>query len=707
MSGDESGTPGPRHDVAPAGEAYVAARDMYVAGGDIHVHQSPQAPVAPPARIWGGVPARNAAFTGREALLSQIHDALGSGDRVAVQALHGMGGVGKTQVAIEYAHRYSADYQIVWWLNAENAALLGEQFAALGTALDCAPAGMPLPLMRQAVHNELRQRGSWVLVFDNAADPEDVTDWLPGGTGHVLITSRMRTWRQLAVPVDVNVLSRAESVTLLEDWVDGLQETEARLIAEAVGDLPLALAQAAGFMAESGMPVAEYLSLLHERTPEVLDEGRPPSYPLTLAAVTTVAYDLLRDQDPAAADLAAICAFLAPNPIPTDWFTGAASQLPTLLGEPAADRLAWRQLLVRLASSALARVDPDGLVMHRLTQGILRGHLSPAEAAASRVLAETVVAASGPGDRDLPSNWTAWARVLPHLLALDPAASDSSQLRGLGAAAVWYLARRGDAPAACDLAGHLYECWRDRFGPDDGHTLSAAGGVAEALRGMGRYAQARDLDEDLLSRRRRLYGDDESNTLWSANNLAVDLRRAGEYGAARKLDEDTLARRRRVLGEDHPDTLSSASNLAIDLYELGEYEAARELDTDTLARRRRVLGEDHPDTLTSAGNLAADLDNLGEFEIARELHEDTLARRRRVLGEDHPDTLTSANNLAADLYELGEYGAARELDADTLARRRRVLGEDHPDTRRTARNLLGDLQALGEAQPGDMDDEEF
>jgi hypothetical protein len=468
--------------------------------------------------------------------------------------------------------------------------------------------------MRQAVHNELRQRGSWLLVFDNAMDPEDITDWLPGGIGHVLITSRTQAWRQVAVPVDVSVLSRAESVTLLGDWVDGLQETEARLIAKAVGDLPLALAQAAGFMADTGMPVAEYLSLLGERTPEILDQGRPPSYPLSLAAVTEIAYDLLRDQDPAAADLAAICAFLAPEPIPPDWFTASTSELPARLGESAADRLTWRQLLARLARSSLARVDPDGLVMHRLTQAVLRGHLAPEDAATFRGLAETVVVASDPGDRSLPSNWTAWARVLPHVLALDPAASDSTQLRDLGAGAAWYLARRGDAPAACDLAGHLYECWRNRLGPDSEYTLWAASGMAEALRGMGRYAQARDLDEASLSRRRQLRGDDDLNTLRCANNLAVDLQGLGEYGAARVLYEDTLARQRRVLGQDHPDTLRSASNLAGDLYRLGEYGAARELDEDTLARRRRVLGEDHPDTQRSARNLAGDLRAIGEAE---------------------------------------------------------------------------------------------
>jgi hypothetical protein len=127
MSGDESGSPEPRQNVAPAGDAYVAARDTFVASGDIHVHQTtPTAQAAPAARVWGGVPARNAAFTGREGLLRQIHNALASGGRVAVQALRGMGGVGKTQIAIEFAHRHAAEYEVVWWLSAENAALLGE-----------------------------------------------------------------------------------------------------------------------------------------------------------------------------------------------------------------------------------------------------------------------------------------------------------------------------------------------------------------------------------------------------------------------------------------------------------------------------------------------------------------------------------------------------------------------------------------------------
>jgi hypothetical protein len=680
---------------------YEANRDAYGAGRDqvvVNVSTGAEPPRERSGRrVWGNVPARNAAFTGREELLGAVRGALLSDDRTVVQALRGMGGVGKTQLAIEYAHRFAGEYDVVWWINAEQSSLIGEQFALLAARLGCGEQGLPLPLLRQSVLNELRDRQSWLLVFDNPESPEDIADWLPGGAGHVLITSRSNGWAEIALPVEIGPLARAESVTILRGRVRTLTDSEADRVAAAVGDLPLAVAQAAGYLAETAMPADEYVSLLAERAAEMLDEGRPSSYRLSLAAVVRLAVDHLRSQDPAAAELAGGCAFLAAEPIPGPWFPAAAAGLPASLGAPCADPVAWRRVLARLGRSALARVDGEGLVMHRLTQAIIRGLLSPEEATAARDLASAVVAANDPGDPDRPETWPGWARVLPHLLALDPAASPSTDLRDLACDAAWYLRARGDARAAHDLARQLSQRWRDRLGADDVHVLWAVNTLADALRELGRFAEARELDEDSLSRERRLRGEDHQNTLVSASNLAVDLRELGDLIAARELDEETLVRRRRVLGEDHPDTLMSASNLAVDLSQLGESAVAREFDEETLARRQRVLGEDHPDTLASLNNLAMDLSELGDFEAARRLDEETLARRRRVLGDDHPDTLMSASNLAVDLRDLGDFEAARALDEETLARRRRVLGDDHPDTRQSVRNLAEDGEALGEA----------
>ena len=648
-------------------------------------------------RVWN-IPARNPGFTGRDDLLAEVRERLLAGDRAVVQALHGMGGVGKTQLAAEYAHRFAEAYDLAWWIDAEQGPLIGDQIAALGLSLGCVQAGAGTEAMRVAVLAELRQRGRWLLVFDNAEDPADVAPWLPGSGGHVLITSRERGWAEVAALVEVDVLARAESAAILLARVPGLTGADADRLAAELGDLPLAIAQAAGFMAGTGQAADEFLGLLRTRAGQLLAQGVPGYYPRSLAAATGLIADRLADQDPAAAELAILCAFLAPEPIPEDLFTGAVRVLPGVLAARAGDPLAWRQTLAQVTRQSLARIDHRGLQMHRLTQAIFRDRLTPARAAATRRCTEAMLAASDPGDPPNPVTWPQWARLMPHVLAADLATTDSPALRELARHACWYLIERGDTRTAHDLVSGLRQQWRDRLGEDHEHTLTAAHYLAWTLLEMGRYAESRDLNQDTLDRRRRVLGQDHPDTLNSAHNLAIGLRKLGEVQAARDLDQDTLDRHRRILGQDHPSTLRSATILAHDLRELGEVDAARDLDQDTLDRRRRVLGQDHPDTLNSAGNLAIGLRELGEVQAARDLDQDTLDRRRRVLGQEHPDTLNSAHNLAIDLRELGEVQAARDLDQDTLDRRHRVLGQDHPETLNSAGNLAIDLRELGEAQ---------
>ncbi len=601
-----------------------------------------------------------------------------------------MGGVGKTQLAAEYAHRFAGSYDLAWWINAEQCGLIGDQVASLGQGLGCVPAGAGNEAVRAGVLAALRQHGRWLLIFDNAAAPADVMPWLPGGGGHVLITSRERGWAEVATPVEVNVLTRAESIEMLRFRTPGLTASGAGRLAAALGDLPLAIAQAAGFMAGTGTPASEYLGLLQTRAGQLLDRAVPGPYPRSLAAATVVTATRLAAHDPAAAELARLCAFLAPEPIPEDIFTRAAGLLPGELAAQAADPLAWRQTLAHLAGQSLARVDHRGVQMHRLTQAILRDQLTPARAAATRRCTEAILAASDPGDPPDPGTWARWAELMPHVLAADLPATDNPALRELVRRVCWYLIERGDARTPRDLISDLHQQWRHRLGEDHEHTLMAAHYLAWALLELGQYSESRDLNQDTLGRRRRVLGDDHPDTLNSAHNLALGLSLLGDVRAARDLNTDTLERQRRTRGEDDPSALRSASNLADDLRTLGEVQAARALDLDTLERRRRTLGQDHPDTLRSAYNLAADLRELGEVQAARALDQDTLQRRRGVLGQDHPDTLSSAHNLAADLRELGEVQAARALDLDTLQRRRRVLGDDHPDTLRSAYNLAAE-----------------
>ena len=243
-------------------------------------------------RVWN-LPARNPGFTGRDGLLVALRDRLLTGDKAVVQAFQGMGGVGKTQLAVEYGYRFAGAYDMAWWIDSEQAGLIGDQFAALGTALGCVDPGAGTEVVRVAVLGELREQGRWLLVFDNARDPADIAGWLPGGSGHVLITSRERRWAEVAASVEVEVLARDESVAILRGRVAGLGESDADRLADDLGDLPLAVAQAAGFMAETGLPAARYLDLLRTRAGQLLEQAVPGSYPRSLAAATRLIADRL------------------------------------------------------------------------------------------------------------------------------------------------------------------------------------------------------------------------------------------------------------------------------------------------------------------------------------------------------------------------------------------------------------------------------
>jgi hypothetical protein len=596
-------------------------------------------------RVWN-LPARNPAFTGRDGLLVAVRDRLLAGDKAVVQALEGMGGVGKTQLAIEYAHRFAGAYDEAWWVNSEQAGLIGDQFAALGIALRCIQPG---------------------------ADVATV-----------------------AAPVEVNVLARSESVAILQDRVVGLNATDADRLADQLGDLPLALAQAAGFMAETGAAAAEYLDLLRTRAAQLLDQSVPGSYPRSLAAATGLIADQLAEDDPAAAELASLCAFLAPEPIPQDLFTAARAELSYHLTARAADPIYWRQALRRLTRQALARVDQRGVQMHRLTQAILRDRLTPAQAAAARQRIEAVLAANDPHDPANPVTWARWTQLMPHLLAVDLAATDNPGLRSMACNACWYLLARGDLRAGHDLASDLRQHWRERLGDDHDDTLSVSRYLAWALRDLARSADARDLTRDILLRDQRNSGPEHPGTLVSAGNLAADLRELGDVRAAYGLYQDTFERYQAILGPDHPTTLVAASNLANVLRELGDVRAAYGLYQDTFERYQAILGPDHPTTLVAVSNLANVLRELGDREAAHSLDQEILDRCRRLQSNDDPGTMASVSNLALYLRGLDEAEAARSLDQDTLDRRRRVLGHDHPSTLLSASNLAADLRELGE-----------
>ena len=670
--------------------------------------QSPPADPAHPAgmrRVWT-IPARLRGFTGRAALLAELEAALRSGGPTVVQAVTGMGGIGKTTAAIEYAYRHRDEFDIAWWVPAEDPGLIPERLAELALALDLTTATTPVGVGVARLRGELARRERWLMVFDNAEDPRALSRLLPDGPGQVLITSRNPAWRGVADVVGAREFTRAESIALLRRLASELTEAEADRVADAVGDLPLAVEQTGALLADTGMAVDKYLRLLAERTHDVLDHDPVGAYPQSLAASWAVAFDRLAADDPTALDLLTVVAWCGPEPIPLNLLTDHPHALPDRLQSIATDPLMLARCTAILHRRGMATVSPNGIQLHRIPAALLRARSQESDATTAASWAATVVrllSETAPADvRTDPGGWPLWRQLLPHVLtaagrddALDGVPAEATRLLDRAAT---YLLTRGELQAALAEYERAYKVRRERLGDEHPDTLTSASNLALNLWWLGEFQRARVLDEETLTRRQRILGADHPDTLTSVSQLASDLYSLGDYQQARELQGEMLSRRRRILGEDHPDTLTSARHLSMVLWLVGAYPQAQQLLNDALIRSRRILGEDHPDTLSTASQQGTLLWSLGEYQQARRLMNDTLARSRQILGEDHPDTLTSANLLGTIYWGLGDFRGSQQLLNDTLARSRQILGEDHPDTLIAACFLGRVLSTLGEHQ---------
>jgi hypothetical protein len=695
-------------DLTGLDEAAAAARLLArLAGG--RPTSAPAFPRGGPARtgepgfagtlpvVWRAPP-RNPHFVGRDGMLTELRRRLRAGEgTLVVQALYGMGGVGKTQLAIEYAHRFAADYDLVWWLDAGQPVLVPEQLAALATRLGLS-SGPTLADTVDRLFVELRGRARWLLIFDNAERPADVAGHRPAGGGHVLITSRSPGWGALGGRLEVDVLARAETTELLLARIPGMGQQLADELAAELGDLPLAAAQAAGYLEQTDLPPADYLRRFRTRRAGLLARGDVQGYAGRLDTTWALSLERLRGEDPAAVQLLELAAFLAPEPVPLFLFGDHAELLDEPLCSTAADPDALADTVGTLVGYSLARRYVDSLQVHRLVQAVIRHQLRPdrQQAGAERVLA--LLTAAAPGDPEDPATWSAHARLAAHVLGTAPLGDRSPAARHLVLDTVRYLQAHGDSQASRVVTQPLLDRWREVLGPDHADTLTAAGILTLALLAVGEAASSRALGEDTLQRCRRVLGPDHGTTLWAAVAAIQSLFSVGDAEAALALGEDTLQRCCRVLGPDHLTTLQAATTRTLALVGLGEPEAARALGEDTLQRCRRLLGPDHASTLLAAAALTLDLVAVGEAEAARSLGEDTLQRARRVLGPDHFTSLQVATALALALGQLDEAEPARTLGEDTLRRVRRAFGPDHPTGLLAAGALTVALVALGEPE---------
>jgi hypothetical protein len=671
----------------------------------------PAASVAQATRspaVWGGrVPQRNKNFTGREDLLRELHSRV-TGEVTAVlpHTLGGMGGVGKTQLAIEYAYRYSAEYQLVWWISAEQPELAKASLAALASRLNI--TGIPqnrLEDLVEAVRDALR-RGEpyarWLLVFDNANEPESIRDLMPPpGPGHVLVTSRNQQWNSIADTVQVDVFSRTESLEFLRRRVPDISSADANLLAERLGDLPIALEQAGALQVEGGMSTAEYLELMDKEAGKLLGENRPADYPVSVAAAWSLSMSRVHEQFPDALELLRRCAFLGPEPIPIAWLKqGKYVLMPpmnSILGEPQQRTRAIREL----GRYSLVRVDNrrNTLQVHRLVQRLIQDELAPADGDRIRHEVHLLLAAADPDDPDDPDSWPTYQELLAHAVPAEVIRSTDPDVRRLTRNLARYLYQFGNYKVSRDYAQRALAQWTADSGEDDRDVLAISKTAGDAQWQLGQYQPAYVLRSAAVARSRQVLGEDDETTLVLVNALASDLRVRGDFAGARKLDEDSVPRHRRIFGESHPRTFIATNNLALDHALTSDYQRARELDEQNFQNRRDFFGsDDHPDPLQSRSAFARDLRQNGEYLAARELGEQIRLTyqdliRQRILPENHGAVLLQARELAVARRKVGDYKQALDLARDVFNRYRQIYGENHADTLAAA-TTLGNTQPL-------------
>jgi tetratricopeptide (TPR) repeat protein len=637
------------------------------------------APLPPRSRMAMGRPPQ---FVDREAELRALAAAIKAGGAVA---LTGIGGVGKSQLAAEFVHRYGRYFAGgVFWLSFAAAAGVPAEVAACGGAgaLDLRPAFETLPLEDQVrlVRTAWQDGAPRLLVFDTCEDPTLLTEYWPAlGSCRVLVTSRRAEWDPaLGIrPLALGVLPRPASVALLRAHRPDLEETDPAVdaIADELGDLPLALRLAGSvlFRYRDDLTPASFLAQLRRpdllQSPFLREPGPAPAGAIEagsrdVARTFALSYERLNDADPTdvltRALLARAAHFASGEPIPRDLLL-ATLPLPAggqVTGLRAADAVARA-----IALGLLERVEHEAggaLRLHRLVAVFLQTVVadSASQAAVEEVVLET-------------------ARRLNRGGSPGPLLSLQPHLRRVTEVAL----RRAEghpphAPVAADAGPSPTRGAQE----DRARAASLGNALGYHLWLGGDYAGARPYYERALATRERALGPDHPDTAVSVNDVAGVLWMQGDYAGARPYYERALATRERALGPDHPDTATSRDALAGCLWAQGDYAGARPYYERALATRERALGPDHPDTATSRDNLGVLLRDLGEFEAARAAHGRALAVRRERLGDDHPDTAISVYNLGVLLRDLGEFEAARAHQERALATRERALGPDHPDT---------------------------
>jgi len=623
--------------------------------------------------IWNVPHHRNPFFTDREDILEWLYETLAVGKSAALiqsHVINGLGGIGKTQTAIEYAYRYHDMNQAVLWAKADSREALVSDFVSMAGLLNLPEKDEQNQSKAvEAVKRWLKDHGDWLLIFDNADDLMMVREFLPlTGRGHVLLTTRAQSTGTMAESMEVDQLSLEESMLLLlrrakilttDATLDKASEgdrTIAREISLTMGGLPLALDQAGAYIEETNCGLSGFLDRYRARRIDLLKRrGHVFDHPESVATTWSLSFEKIELANPAAAELLRLCAFLYPDAIPEEIITEGASELGVVLQPVATDPYELDAAIEQLRKYSLVRRNPDTrlLTMHRLVQAVLKDGM---DENTQRQWAERTVLVDHCAFPEVEfAMWHRCQRLLPHV----------------------------------QVCAALIEHWEMEFS-QAAQLLNKAGYY---LHERSQYAEAEPLLKKSLDIRKKVFGEEHPDVAQTLNNLAEVYYDQGKYAQAEPLYRNSLLIREKILGSEHPFVAQTLSQLA-KLYRIqGKFAEMEPLLKRSLAISEKQLRPDHPDVaqiLIQMGRFYREQSNYTEAEIHLNR---SLAIREQTLGVEHPLVAQSLNHIAGLYIDMGKYIQAEPLLIRALAIREKTLGPRHRDVGYVLR-ILGRLYNL-------------
>jgi len=638
---------------------------------------------------------RNPFFTGREQILKDLHDAFAKGP---TQVISGLGGLGKTQTAIEYAYRFRSEYKAVFWTRADSHLALSTGFVEIAEALNLPEKDAQNPDDAVlAVTRWLENNSGWLLIFDNADVPEQLKEFRPrNAKGHVLLTSRAQNFDKLGVakPIEIDVMLPEDALSFLftrtgREKNNAAEKEAAAKLGEELGYLPLALEQAGAFITAKKARFQDYLGGYRKRHLELLQESRPVTgdYPESVATTWAINFREVEEESEASSDLLRTSAFLSPDRIPLELLTKGKVELGDAIAgaltDVEDDPLALNIVLEPLTRYSFIRLDSDSQTysIHRLVQEVLRDGMSTET---QRLWVERTVRALDQAFASVEfKDWALCERFLPHARAAsklieswDLGLKEAGRLLNNVASYSYFRGRYADAEALFERSLTIYE---KGLGSDDPDVATSLNNLALLYHEQGKYTEAEKVFERAMAIDEKALGPDHPGVAVDLNNLAGLYVTQRRYAEAEPLFKRAITIDEKALGPDHPGVAIDLNNLAELYREQGSYPEAEALYKRSLAIREKGLEPDHPDVATSLNNLALLYDTQGKYAEAEPLYRRSLSIKEKSLGPDHPSTAFTLNNLASLSFARNNYPEADSLFRQALAIFENSLGPDHPN----------------------------